>query len=100
MRCPLMFTYEIRDFVSGNNNDTIVLFRANKYSSDELYKHGFVVPIGSTINVRLIKIILDDGTVEVLATNLFSKEDYIQEIFKELYFMRWGIETNFNAIKY
>jgi len=99
MRCPLRFTYEIRDFVNSNNNDTIVAFRANKYSSDELHKHGFVVPIGSTINVRLIKVILDDGTIEVLATNLFSEADHPQEIFKELYFMRWGIETNFNAIK-
>ncbi|RKR84099.1 DDE family transposase [Mucilaginibacter gracilis] len=99
MRCPLRFTYEIRDFVSSDNNDTIVAFRANKYSSDELYKHGFVVPFGSTINVRLIKVILDDGTIEVLATNLFNKKDYPQEIFKELYFMRWGIETSFSAIK-
>ena len=99
MRCALRFTYEIRDFVSSNNNDTIVSFRANKYSSDELYKLGFVVPIGSTIHIRLIKVILDDGTIEVLATNMYNKEDYPQEIFKELYFMRWGIETNFNAIK-
>jgi hypothetical protein len=91
--------HEIRDFVSSDNNDTIVSFRANKYSSEELYKHGFVVPIGSTIDVRLIKVILDDGTIEVLATNLFDKEDHPQKIFKELYFMRWGIETNFNIIK-
>ncbi|MGY3055750.1 hypothetical protein ACVWYG_003973 [Pedobacter sp. UYEF25] len=99
MRCPLRFTYEIRDFVISNDTDTMVSFRANKYSSDELYKQGFFVPIGSTINVRLIKVILDDGTIEVLATNLFNQTDHPQGIFKELYFMRWGIETNFSSIK-
>jgi hypothetical protein len=62
MRCPLKFIYEIRDFVTSNSNDTIIAFRATKYSSDELCKHGFVVPIGSTNNVRLIEVILDDGT--------------------------------------
>ncbi|SDF49504.1 Transposase DDE domain-containing protein [Mucilaginibacter pineti] len=99
MRCPLRFTYEIRDFVISIDNDTVVAFRANKYSSDELYKHGLLVPTGSTINVRLIKVVLDDGTIEVLATNLFNKAEHPQEIFKELYFLRWGIETNFSSIK-
>ena len=36
IRCPLRFTYEIRDFVNSNDNDRAVAFRANKYSSDEL----------------------------------------------------------------
>lgn len=99
MRCPLGFSKEVKAFVNSVENDTISLFRANKYSSEELYKQGFIVPVGSTINVRLIKVVLDDGTMEVLATNLFNKKDYPHDVFKELYFTRWGIETKYDTIK-
>ncbi|WP_299288367.1 transposase [uncultured Mucilaginibacter sp.] len=47
----------------------------------------------------MIKVILDDGTVEVLATNLFNNTDYPHDVFKELYFARWGIETKYDTIK-
>jgi len=43
--------------------------------------------------------VLEDGTIEVLATNLFDPEQYPQAVFKDLYFMRWGIETNFETVK-
>lgn len=99
MRCPIKFTHEIRAFVNSNDNEAVVSFRANKYSSEELYKQGFIVPAGSTIDVRLIKVILDDGTIEVLVTNLFNSQEYPYGIFKELYFKRWGIETKYDIVK-
>jgi len=99
MRCPLGFSMEVKAFVNSSENDKVYLFKANKYASDELYKQGFIVPVGSTIEVRLIKVVLDDGTIEVLATNLFNKIDYPHNVFKELYFKRWGIETKYDTIK-
>lgn len=49
--------------------------------------------------LRLVKVILDDGEIEILATSLIDEKEYPTQIFKELYFMRWGIETNYDHLK-
>ena len=51
------------------------------------------------IKVRLIRIILDTGEVEVLVTSLLDEEKYPTEDFKELYYKRWGIETFYGTLK-
>ena len=50
------------------------------------------------IEVRIIKIVLDSGEIETLITNLFDKDMGIND-FKELYFLRWPIETKFDEVK-
>ncbi|MFH1440393.1 MAG: IS4 family transposase [Candidatus Woesearchaeota archaeon] len=52
-----------------------------------------------TFKLRLVKVILEDGEVEVLATTLLDGEKYNTKIFKELYFLRWGVETNYRHLK-
>ena len=49
--------------------------------------------------IRFVKVVLDTKEIEVLATTLLDKEKYPSEIFKDLYFKRWGIETNFDHLK-
>ena len=49
--------------------------------------------------IRLVKIILDDGEIEVLTTTLLDEDKYPTNLFKELYFKRWGIETNYSHLK-
>ena len=53
---------------------------------------------GISTDLRVIKFILNSGQTEMLVTNLFSKDITISD-FKNLYFMRWGIETKFNELK-
>jgi len=48
--------------------------------------------------VRVIKVILDTGEIEMLITNL-RKDEFKAEEFKELYFKRWSIETKYNTVK-
>ena len=50
------------------------------------------------ISLRMIKIPLENGSLEVLATNLSEIEFSTNEI-KELYHMRWGIETAYETLK-
>lgn len=47
---------------------------------------------------RIVKVKLDNGTIEILATNLTIEEASIEEL-KELYNLRWGIESNFHFLK-
>ena len=50
------------------------------------------------ISLRMVKILLENGNLEVLATNLSQTEFHTEEI-KELYHMRWGIETAYETLK-
>ena len=51
------------------------------------------------LKVRFIKVVLSSGEVEVLATSLLDEELYKTEIFKDLYYKRWKIETFFHTLK-
>lgn len=49
-------------------------------------------------NIRVIEVILNDGTKEYLATNLFDSH-ISQQMFRELYFYRWPVETKYKELK-
>ena len=51
------------------------------------------------ITIRLIRIILSTGEVEILVTNLLDQTEFKEDEFKELYFLRWGVEGYFAKVK-
>ena len=48
--------------------------------------------------IRVIEVILNDVTKEYLATNLFDSH-ISQQMFRELYFYRWPVETKYKELK-
>jgi hypothetical protein len=50
------------------------------------------------IEVRIVKFKLNSGEIETLLTNLFE-QDINEDVFKDLYALRWGIETQFAVNK-
>ena len=50
------------------------------------------------LKLRLLTIELDNSQTEFLLINLFDKTFDLDD-FKELYSLRWGIETNYNTLK-
>ena len=50
------------------------------------------------VKIRVIEVILNDGTKEYLATNLFDSH-ISQQMFRELYFYRWPVETKYKELK-
>ena len=50
------------------------------------------------VRIRVIEVILNDGTKEYLATNLFDSH-ISQQMFRELYFYRWPVETKYKELK-
>lgn len=67
-------------------NDEIV-----NYSPAQLRK-------AESIPVRAIHVTLDNGTDECLVTNIVDPT-ITPEMFKELYFMRWGVESKYYELK-
>lgn len=51
------------------------------------------------LTVRLIRVELNSGEIEVLATSLLDEKAYPQRAFAKLYALRWGIEENYKREK-
>lgn len=51
------------------------------------------------LTVRLIRVELDTGEVEVLITSLLDGVRYPVSVFKELYHYRWPVEEDYKALK-
>lgn len=51
------------------------------------------------VHFRIVRFPISENQFEVLITNLSKKEFPIEKL-KELYHMRWGIETSFRELKY
>lgn len=64
-----------------------------------LFECGYIVSKETAIKLRLIRVQLPGGKVEVLMTNLWEEDGYASEEFKMLYSMRWGVETNIDFQK-
>jgi hypothetical protein len=63
----------------------------NDFYTDMKYK-------GKIYRLRVIKLRLSGGEEEMLITNL-GNDEFDTDEFKELYFLRWGIETKYNLLK-
>ena len=55
--------------------------------------------VAETRRVRLVKVALDNGEVEVLGTSLLDAAQYPRAELKQVYGWRWGVETYFDRIK-
>lgn len=99
MRCPITLNKTVIDFVKSGKKNQIVEFTPNNEAIAQLYEMKYIVTKETAIKVRLIRIELDDGNIEVLATNLYDSIKYPTNKFKELYFQRWKVETGINYLK-
>ncbi len=67
-----------------NGNDFIMDYKPHGYKE--------------SVKLRIVRIILEDGTVETLATNLYETKITL-DMFRTLYFLRWGVESKYYEFK-
>ena len=99
MRCSVTQNKTVIDFVNSGKRNQIVEFTPNDEAIKQLYQMKYHVTKKTSIKVRLIRIELDDGSIEILATNLYDSKIYPTSQFKFLYFQRWKVETGINYFK-
>ena len=99
---------EVEEFKKSELNDAVLELKITK---DRLYQitrreeyplltqFREKLKAGKRIKVRVVKVVLDTGEIEVLITSLLDAKAYPQSLFKELYFKRWGIELEYNILK-
>lgn len=86
-----------RSFIASGMSSEVVALRPSPSAMAGLRQNGFTVKADTLLKVRLVRVDLPDS-VEVIVTNLWEQE-YPSEVFKELYFKRWGVETNISHQK-
>jgi len=75
--------------------DVVLEITAPKKIKNKLKKQN----LSTKMKIRFVQVILANGTVEVLATNVLDSNVLQTSDFMELYAMRWGVETYFDVLK-
>ena len=88
----------ISAFIESGEVSSIVYMQPTASAIAGLKKNGFIITKNSLLKVRLVRVELAQST-EVLITNLWEEDGHPADEFKDLYFMRWGIETNISVQK-
>lgn len=97
IRVPLS-SCVVKKFVDSGVTEAVIDWKPSNSSS--LTNDPQWVKSGrKTISVRLVRVVLPDGQIEVLATNLTSDEVAAPRM-KELYFMRWPVEVEYLHYKH
>lgn len=78
------------------NNSSKYKFIPKKSTFDYLDLHKNIV---YPMRFRVVRFKLSENSYECIITNL-DKEEFSAEQIKELYHLRWGIETSFRELKY
>jgi len=99
MRAQTNFNNIVKEFCSSSTHDRIATFHPTNTAIKQMQQMGITVTKETSIHLRLLKVPLKTGEIEILITNLYSSELYSAEDLKEAYFLRWGIETCFGTLK-
>src|SRR6056297_1266646 len=86
----------IQNFIDSGANETIIALNASHQSKKECLDIGLDI---RPLRLRLVRVELDSGEVEVLITSLTDEKCYPEKIFKDLYHLRWPVEVDYLFMK-
>lgn len=97
MRLKSNWTKMAREFVDSGKNESIVELEYPSKGTKSIFHSNEY--LGKKIKIRLIRVDLPNGEIEVLCTSLIDVEKYKYEEFKGLYHLRWNEEEGFKLFK-
>ena len=95
IRVKTDFSNVVNDFYQSRLSTAVVRIRPGK----NINFSGKPYSKSDSVQVRLLRVELSSGETEILMSSLFDTDKYPDSLFKELYFLRWGIETFYDEIK-
>ncbi len=96
MRVRKDFHSEVKDFLDAGDKSRVVMLKPNWASVHQCEEYNLS---SGPIPVRLIRVVLKSGEVEVLVTSLLDESTYPTVWFGTLYQLRWGVEENYKREK-
>ena len=91
---------EVKRFVRSGASEQIIEQRLSSAALAKLSKLGVKTERGSTLRLRLVRVVLSTGSIEVLATSLLDTAACPAAEFAALYHARWKIEEAFKTLKH
>ena len=96
IRCSRSSFKPVREMFAGKGDDSqIVTLKVSSRRKKEIK----ALKLATAIKLRLVRVMLDTGEMEVLVTSLLDEQLYPTAEFKDLYFLRWGSETFYDLLK-
>ncbi len=95
-RMPVGVWGAVDEFVTSGLREQIVDIQPCASAIKECQARGLPT---KALTVRLLRIELDSGEVEVLATSLLDTQLYPYSDFKDLYHLRWPVEEDYKVMK-
>ena len=99
MRSMTTFNKVVERFLQSGRKQVIDCFPITDDAYKSLIKQGFEVGRDALVRVRLVRVELESGEIEILVTNLYDEKKYPHKCFGELYGKRWGCETQIEKFK-
>ena len=96
MRVPVAFSHEVEAFVASGAASAAVVFTPGEEARRQCDVYGLST---APVVVRLVRVTLKSGEIEVLATSLLDEAAFPTHVFKQLYHLRWGIEEQYKRAK-
>ncbi len=96
MRAKTNQNLQFKQFVDSGKAQAIITLQPNKRSIEQCQKKG--LPTESLI-LRLVRVELGTGEIEVLVTNLIDEQIFPSKVFGHLYHLKWGVEENYKRLK-
>lgn len=96
IRCSAASFADVRDMLKGQGPDTQEVTLRPCAGQLALIRN---MGLPLSLKVRLVRVLLSTGEYEVLVTSLLDNALYPTEGFRELYQLRWGIETFYGLLK-
>ena len=99
IRCKVGHNQVVKDFVSSGKKSAIVSFYPTKHAIKYFDKQGIQLDKQEALQLRLVRVELNTGEIEILITSLLDTKEFAASSFGELYHLRWGTETCFDTLK-
>jgi hypothetical protein len=99
IRIQAGMTPEVKDFVQSKDNERVITVNLKGRALKAIQKLDIDVQPNAEMKLRLIRVELKTGEIEVLLTTLMDRKKYHYKRIGENYGARWGVETAFLIVK-
>ena len=99
MRCKAGFNKEVVQFLLSGKNSKLLELRPTAEAVKTLREQGYVITTQTPLKVRMVKVKLASGEIEILLTSLYEEKLFTLEAMRYLYGLRWRIETTYGKQK-
>ncbi len=96
MRAKINQNIQFKQFADSGKAQAIITLQPSKRSIEQCQKKGLPT---EALTLRLVRVELDTGEIEVLVTNLIDDQIFPAKVFGDLYYLRWGVEENYKRLK-